>query len=156
MTMGYDTTGMYDQAFQTPESMPMDVLQHFAPMFTDYGGMSGGAPTPGGNTVQGLMKGMASQTRQGFSADDPAGAQVKSQPQNQLPGPFQKMVPNTPVGMSVSDIGGMPAPANQSAVVSTRTTPTGAEWRPGTEMNRNYSNLRNLNNQAYGVNHGTF
>lgn len=155
MTMGYDTTAEYDSAFSTPMSMPMDVLQHFAPMFTDYGGMMGTASS-GDSALQGLMKGMSPQTRQGFSADDPAGAQVKSQPQNQLPGPFQKMVPNTPVGMSVSDIGGMPAPANQSAVVSTRTTPTGAEWRPGTEMKSNYSNLRNLNNQAYGVNHGTF
>ena len=137
MTMGYDTTAEYDSAFSTPMSMPMDVLQNFAPMFTDYGGMMGTASS-GDSALQGLMKGMSPQTRQGFSADDPAGAQVKSQPQNQLPGPFQKMVPNTPVGMSVSDIGGMPAPANQSAVVSMRTTPTGAEWRPGIEMKSNY------------------
>lgn len=126
-------------------------MQYLDPQM-GFGAGAGGMPM--GAALAGLARGMAPQVRQGFSPDDPAASQIASRSQNQLPGPFQKSVPNTPVGLSVADIGGMPTPANQSAIMGVRTTPTGHEWPAGSPVKSNYSNLNGLRNRAYGVNYG--
>lgn len=116
------------------------------------GGLTGGMPV--GGAMAGLMRGMSSQVRQGFSPEDPAASQKKPGPANQVPGPLQKTMPNTPAGLSVADIGGLPTPASQAAVIGVRTTPTGAEWPAGSVVKNRYPKLNGLMNKAQGAYYG--
>ena len=129
-------------------------MQYMAP-HQDYGmGMGASPGMPGGGALGGLVRGMASPVRPGFDgftqAYSPASISKAAVPGNAFP----QMAPNTPAGLSVAGTESMPTPANQSATVTTNTSPTGADWRAGPPVKNNYSNLNGLKNQAYGVNYG--
>ena len=127
----------------------------YLPLHADFGAGMGVSPgMPGGGALGGLVRGMASPVRPGFDgfaqAYSPASISKHAVPGNAFP----QMAPNTPAGLSVAGTENMPTPANQSATVTTNTSPTGADWRAGPPVKNNYSNLNGLKNRAYGVNYG--
>ena len=132
-------------------------MQYLAPHL-DYNnaGMMGSPGMPGGGALGGLVRGMQPQTRPGFQGlmqgEMPASISKHAVPGAALP----QMAPNMPAGLSVAGSGGMPTPANQSATMTVKTTPTGENLPAGPIAQNNYPKLRSLSNQAYGVNHGTF
>lgn len=144
----------YLSAMSTPSSLSSDITSKFRPMFTDYGDAMTSPGMTGAGGLQDLMvRGMGQQTKPGHEGFQQAFMAPTTGLEKIAGNAFPQMLPGAQVGQTVGGGEGVPSPANQASVLGVRTTPTGAEWPPGSEINNNYSNLRGLNNQAYGVNH---
>ena len=149
------TTGSADEyraAMGTGSGLPSDVQAKMAGYFTDFSPEMASAAMPGGGALGGLVRGMQAQNRPGFQGlmqgEMPASISKHAVPGAALP----QMAPNMPAGLSVAGTSGMPTPANQSATMTVKTTPTGENLPAGPIVQDNYPKLRNLSNQAYGVN----
>tara|TARA_R100000808_G_C2123561_1_gene134278 strand:- start:808 stop:1293 length:486 start_codon:yes stop_codon:yes gene_type:complete len=128
-------------------------MQYLAPHLDFNAGMMASPGMSGGGALGGLVRGMQSQARPGFQGlvqgEMPASISKHAVPGAALP----QMAPNTPAGLSVAGTNNMPTPANQSATMTVKTTPTGENFPAGSIMKSKYptNNLRRLMN---GAGHG--